>query len=310
MNESALIVLDNSALSSCAGNQALLLKEEALTAAAVIGRVSTAEENIAAAAAQSKLADFRRQIEKARVAAKAPFLELGKKIDDTAKSLVSDINDEELRISKLCGDFHQLQEAKRIAAEKVARLEAEAIEQRRIAEERRILREAAEKEAVARAEAKALQVAQDAERAAAERKIREAKDAESRARAEREAAIQKEHQERAAVELQRQQELAAAKTHDELDKAQERASNAQAAIVVAPVAPVKVAGQNVKADVRIISIDLPTLYRFHANCVKLEPLEGEIKAILMGGGIVKGVVSEFIMKAQAGRSRLEKFVDV
>lgn len=305
-----LIVLDNSALQSAPGTQALALKQEALEAAAVIGRVSTAEENIAAAAAQSKLADFRRQIEKARVAAKAPFLELGKKIDATAKSLVSEIEEEEMRVAKLVGDYFQLQEAKRIAAEKLARLEQERIEQQRIAEERRILREAAEKEASARAEAKALQVAQDAERAAAERKIREAKDAEGRKQAERESAIQKEHQERAAVELQRQQELAAAKTHDELDKAQERASNAQAAIVVAPTAPVKVAGQNVKPSIKIISIDVDMVYRFHRNCVKVEALEGEIKAILLAGGTVKGVTYENVFDAKTGRTKQPFTVDV
>lgn len=309
MNE-ALICLNNTELSAAATAQALALKESALDAAALIGRVSNAEENALAVGAQSQLADFRRQVEKARVEAKAPALEFGKRIDAAAKALVTEVAAEELRISALAGDWASLEEAKRIAAEKLARLEAERIEVARIAEERRILREQAERELKARQEADALASKARAEAAEAEKAIREATNAKARAAAEAIAAKQREENERAAIELQRQKEIADAKTHEQLDDAQARASNAQAAVGVAPVAQAKAAGQTFKSDIEILAVDLPTLYRFHPNCVKLEALHGEIKAIINGGGTVKGVTFRQVTKSQVRSARELRAIEV
>lgn len=306
----ALIALNNADLSAAATAQALVLKNEALDAAALIGRVSNAQENSVAVEAQAKLADFRRQVEKARVEAKAPALEFGKKIDAAAKALSIEVTEEEARVSMLIGNFHQLEEANRKAAEEVARLEAERIEQARIAEERRILRGQAEREVEARRVAAELQKQHDIERATVERAAREAKDAESRKRFEAEAAVQRERHERAAIELARQQELSNAKTHEALDAAQERACIAQAAVVVPTAEPIKAKGQTLKADIEILSVDVHKLYRAHPNCLNLTPLEGEIKSLIRSGVKPQGVKFREIVKAGTRGARTPQAIEV
>lgn len=307
-NDLMILDVEKSSVAFTAG--AALVKERALTSAASVYRVTSGSENDVAAAAQLSLANIRRSVEKARVDAKEPFLEIGRQIDKQAKAFVSEVSTEELRIGKLIGDYHQLQEAKRKAAEELARLEAERIEQARIAEERRIMREAAEKEAAARREAEALASKARAEAAAAQRKIDEAKNAEARAKAVADAEKQRVENERAAIELKRQQELSAAQTHDQLDAAQERASNAQAAVAVPVASPVRAQGQTLKADIEILSVDVHRLYRTHPNCLNLTALDGEIKNLIRAGVKPPGVTFREIVKAGTRGSRTASAIEV
>ena len=237
MSETALMILDRQNLSANKFTDAAqALKDDALATSAIVGRVTSAQENTIAAEAQLKLATLRRTITKAHEEGKRPFLRACQQIDAQKKEYLDEITSEETRITTLIGSYHQLQEAKRQAAEAAARLEAERIENARRAEEQRIHREAVEREAIERRKQEALASKARAEAAEAQRKITDATNAKQRAAAEAAALKQREESERAAIELKRQQELAAAQTHAQLDAAQERASNAQAAVVVAQVA--------------------------------------------------------------------------
>jgi hypothetical protein len=85
---------------------------------------------------------FTRAIEDGRSAAKAPVLELGKKVDTLARDLTVELEAEATRISRLVGTFQQEQE--RIAAE---------ARQRAFEEQERIRKEAEEKQRLADLEA-------------------------------------------------------------------------------------------------------------------------------------------------------------
>lgn len=310
MSDQALIALDQKNLVVTFTQAAEAIKTDALSASALVARVASAEENSVANEALQKLSSLRRVVEKGRQEAKAPIIRFGKNIDAQAEAFVAEVAKEEGRVSKLIGDFFQLEEAKRKAAEQAARLEAERIERLRREEEMRILRVQAEREAAARREQEALAAKQRQEEAEAQRKIREASNAKAREAAEREAKIRREAAEREAIELKRQQDLATAATHEALDAANERASNAQAAIASVPiVAPVRAEGQRVRADWEITITDVWLLARAHGTCVKIEPLIGEIKSLLNAGVKVAGVSAKEVFKAGT-RSTNQKAIDV
>lgn len=325
MSTTALIIRNDMAVGFTA--EAERLKENALKTAALIGRVSNAAENAKAAEAQTALADLRRAVEKARVDSKAPFLNAGKQIDDQAKAFIEEVAEEEKRIMKISGDFHQLQEANRKAEERRIRLEQEAIERRAREEQQRILRAEQERLAEIRREEEKL-AREKAEREAAAtmefdeaaRKVREAANAEARKRAEKEAAALREKQavqdakdredaNRRQIELQRQTELATAKTHEELDKAQERASEAQAAVVSATPMPIRAAGQRVKADIEVTIIDIYLLAKVHPGLVKMEARMTDIKAAIQAGAKIAGVTSREISVVQTTSRRLPAAIE-
>lgn len=127
---SALIVRNDAQLSIAFTEEANALKETALTAAALIGKVTNANEQAEAVTAQREIQQVLSQVEKARRACKEPVLEYGRKIDDAAKRFKEDLDAEMLRISRMVGDFQQLEQAKERAAlaarnEELSRLERE-----------------------------------------------------------------------------------------------------------------------------------------------------------------------------------------
>lgn len=310
MNELSIIVPNNEKLSASINPDALALKEEALEKSAMVARVSDSRENAAAVEAQSALAELRKAVEKSRIKEKAPALEFGRRIDEQAKSFIADVELEERRIGILISNFFTLEEAKRKAAEQAARLEQERIERQAREEQQRILREQAEREFKERQSALELERKASAEKAESERKIREATNAKQREQAEREAKIRAEQAERERIELERQRALAAAKTHEDLDKAQERASNAQAAVVVTPPPVEKAQGQAIKREPKIISVDVDKVYKFHRNCVDVTAKIGEIKSIIKAGGTVTGVVFEWEMQSQVRSARAPAAIEV
>lgn len=309
MSDQALIVRNDNSLTIAFTAAAEAIKEDALSVAALIGKVTNATENDAASAAQQKLSTIRRTVEKARKEAKAPVLAFEDQIDSAAKSFVAEIADEEKRIGALIGDFFSLEEARKRAAAEAARLEAEKIERDRRAEEQRIFREQAEKQAALQREADEKLRVTNAARDAAEKAIREAKSEKARLEAEALAAKHREQAEREAIELKRQQELATAQSHAQLDAAQERASNAQAAVFTAPMAPTRAQGQTVKADLDITVTDIWALARAHPGMVNIEPRLSEIKAAIRSGAKVAGVTYKEIFKSQT-LGRAQKAIEV
>lgn len=325
MSDQALVIRNDAERTIAFLPQATKMKEEALGMAALVGKVENAAENEKAFAAQSALAELRRQVEKARVAAKEPVLDFGRKIDAAAKAFVSDIGNEEMRIATLIGDFQQLEQAKARAAEKARQLEAERVERERQAELRRIAEEQArverERQAELRRIAEAEQAAKralDAERARADQLAREATNAKERAEAEKRrkemeirAAKEREESERARIELERAQALAASESHKAFDAANERFNNEQAAVVSAPVAaPVRAEGQTVKTDVEITVSDIWLLAKAHPTCVKIEPRIAEIKTLLAAGVKVAGIITKEVTKSSARTAYQPKAIDV
>lgn len=128
MSEQALIQRNDAALSVTYTAQALALKETALALSGVVGKVTNADENQAAVAAQTELYKVKTLAEKARKAAKEPVLEYGKRIDTAAKEFVAELDEEMLRISKLIGDFQTLEQAKARAADQLRMQELAKIE--------------------------------------------------------------------------------------------------------------------------------------------------------------------------------------
>lgn len=252
---------------------AIQAKEAALEASALIGRVTNDNEELQAHEAQRSLDSLARFCEKSRVMVKAPVLELGKKIDKAAKDFAAELEDEAKRISALVGGYAAFKEAKRKAAEAAALLEQQRIQREREAEERRI-----------REEAVAAQRKLDEEAAALARKAAEAKNKEEAAQLE----LQR-------IELQRQKDQAAATTLKQMDDIAEQASNAAAAVVVAPVA--KLEGQVIRHDWEITVTDPHGLARMHPGCVKIEPRLTEIKLILNAGGTVQGIIAKKVVSA-------------
>lgn len=93
------------------------LKDQALELAAVIGRVTTAEEQQAAVDAQKAIALMLKHVERSRQKVKEPVLVLAKLIDDAAKAFTKDLADEDMRIGKMVSDFQALELAKVRAAQ-------------------------------------------------------------------------------------------------------------------------------------------------------------------------------------------------
>jgi len=107
-----------------------------------------------------------------------------------------------------------------------------------------------------------------------------------------EAARQKELDE---LERKRQEELSNAKSHEDMDKINERANQEAAAVRV--VAPARVEGQIVREDWDIQITDVWLLARSHPGCIKIEPRMSEIRQLLDAGIKVAGVSAKKIVKA-------------
>jgi uncharacterized protein YjbJ (UPF0337 family) len=133
MSTEALISLNNTTLTAEFTPQASKLKEEALTVSAAIGKVTDQAENANAVEAQKALAEVIKLVEQARKAAKDPVLAFGKKIDEQAKGFVEELAAEQWRVSRLVGDFQQLEAKKAQAARQAERDRLTALEKERLA---------------------------------------------------------------------------------------------------------------------------------------------------------------------------------
>lgn len=290
MSNQALIRLDWQAQQASMTEAAAALKNYALELAALIGKVNDASTQEAAVAAQKELAEIKTQAEKARKAAKAPALEFGRRIDQAHETFMADIEDELLRITRLIGDFQQLEQAK-----------ARAAEQARIAEERRIQEERRQ------AELAAIRAA-EAERAKLEAAEREIARQSSEATSKRAKELLAQQQ----AEIDRQRALAEAKSHEELDRINAQASQAAAALADKPkYEPVRATGQRVVEDWDITVSDIWALARAHPACVTITPRLSEIKGLLKAGvEKIPGVVARPTVKAGVTRGRQIAAIEV
>ena len=164
---STLILKDTTLGVPVIARSALKLKQDALAAAKPVKRVENPEEQQLAVAVLKDLKSIRKAMEDTRKLVKAPVIELGKKIDDTARDFMQELDREENRVQGLINHYQreELRKQREVEQElerqrqETARLEAEAQKQRETAE---------------------LAVDPDAQRAAAREAARLEKEAEER----------------------------------------------------------------------------------------------------------------------------------
>ena len=149
-------------------SDAITLRDAALETAAIIGRVTNADEQEQAVAAQKELAAVIKLCEASRKAVKEPFITIGRTIDKTAKLFLADCEDEKERLGALVGHY-QYEEQEKARLAEVAR---KAAENERLAE---IERETQAAIAKAAEEKKSLEEI-DAIRDAASEKVAEIQD--------------------------------------------------------------------------------------------------------------------------------------
>jgi hypothetical protein len=264
-----LIVAPTLAPDAISATDAALQQRDELLARARRGKAITSPASYARAAELLReLTAFTRTIEDTRVAVKAPILDVGKRIDATAKALTLDVQAEASRISGLVGTYQaevrrQEEEARRRAWEEQERirLEAEAKERAAREAEERARREAEEK---ARAEQAAIAAAAERARSEAGRAKREAELKAAQERAEQERAAREQADREAAAKREEEQRAAAAKA-------------AQA--VVVSVAP-KISGMAVGSDLKFEVTNLVELYEAAPYLVTLSPNVAAIKNAL------------------------------
>lgn len=141
---------------------AAIVRDDAIAAAGWVAQVASHAQFGAAAEALKGLRSVAKSVEVSRTAIKAPVLDLGKKIDATAKAFVAEVDQE---ITRLTGLMTQWEiEQRRLAAE-AERQRQEEERRARAAEEAKLAEIRRQQEAAARAE---MLANTEAERAAAE----------------------------------------------------------------------------------------------------------------------------------------------
>src|SRR2546430_1621857 len=101
----ALILIDHAGLTANATDECQAIIDEALAVGALIGVVRNAEENTAAADAQTRIKVVMREIDSAHRAAKDPIVQLGRKLDALKSGLLAELDREYGRIGQLSAEF-------------------------------------------------------------------------------------------------------------------------------------------------------------------------------------------------------------
>lgn len=249
--------------------------DNALAAAAMIGKVATVEQQENAVAAQRSLKQLVNDIEKVRKQLTEPALAFQRQVMAAAKEATTPLETEYGRLSDLIADF-AMQERRRAqeAQEKIERerREAEAKARKEAEEKERAIREQAERERIA------------AELEAKRKQEEFAKSPEGLAQAEafrlKQQQEAKEREARQAEQLRRIQEQ---------EEARIRAERERAALQAQAHAPQKAAGQVVREEWEITISNPHALAVAHPDCVKIEPRLQVIKAKLDAGMQLPGV---------------------
>jgi hypothetical protein len=168
---------------------AIVRREAALAASALVGQVRDSGQQDQAVLAQRQLAELQREIEAARKQVKGPVLDLGREIDRVASEFLADVVDEVTRISAALGDYQALEMKRQQAAERAARLEAERIERERREQEERVAEQIERERQAALAAAKSHEEIDRIEREAADRQRDEQERLEREARLQQLAAL-------------------------------------------------------------------------------------------------------------------------
>ena len=106
---------------------AIEARDGILAAAKTVITIADADQLQVSGDVLREIDSFLKRIEASRETVKAPVLEVGRQIDDTAKTLTLELGDEKKRLRDIIGKFQAEQERLRLKAEKLAREEEEKI---------------------------------------------------------------------------------------------------------------------------------------------------------------------------------------
>ncbi|MDE2098715.1 MAG: hypothetical protein KGL39_15785 [Patescibacteria group bacterium] len=269
---------------------ALARKEAALEASALIGKVTNAAENDAAAKARAQLKAVFRDFERSRVAMKEPALQYGRDVDRAVAPHKDELDQEDGRLAELVSEFALAERRRMAEEERLQRAELERIEREKQQELQRIADEQARVERQAR-EA----------REAAERLAQAATDDQAKAAAEA-ARVESER-------LQREAEKTAQESKAAVETVEARAGQA-AYYESRPVLPTKARGQSERDDWEVEVTNPYDLAKFHPDCVTITPLIGKVKAALNEGRVLQGVRARKILTVNQRAARTPAVINI
>lgn len=287
---------------------ALQTRDEALSNAALIGRVENADQNKQAVDAHIFLKRVATSFEKARKTLKEPLIEAGRQLDRAVATELAEIEKEIGRIGQLTSEF-QLAEQRRIREEQEAQQrEIERIEREKQAEIQRIAREQSAREAEARRVAEEAERKAREEREAAAKAARDATNKKEREAAEKLLQESAKAEEARRIERERLAAASAAQAASELQLANERASAATLA-EAKPIVAQRSVGQVVKTSWEYEVVNPILFAKMHPDCVqweKLPVIAAQITQHLSSGMTLKGVTAKQVTKStvRAGTSPL------
>ena len=254
-----LIERNDAALAVRVTPEAEAMRESALQAAAMVGKVDNDERNAVAIVAQVELKRLINRVEADRKEVKGPVLDFGRLIDQTAKDFIVEPEAELKRVSVAVDEYATVQLARQRAAENATRLEQEKIEQ----DKRRAMMDAARAEA---AELGKIQAA-----AAQDKAITQA-------------------------EIDRQTQLAQAATMDAMDAVNDKFGRMAAEVTT--VVSTKPEAQSIREELEFEVVDVHVLYRHAPHLVDMTPRRREIKEALQNGMTLPGVTSRKVVRSR------------
>ena len=257
--------------------------DNALAAAAMIGKVATVEQQRNAVEAQKGLKVLINQIEKVRKELTEPALAFQRQVMAAAKSAAVELENEYTRLGDLAATFaaaERRREQEALAKIEEERQEAERKAREEAATKERAIREQAERErleAEEEAKRKQAEFAASPEGQAQAEAFRLQQEKEAKERAEREAESIRLNREREEKRIREERERAAA------------ASAAHAAQ--------QARGQVVREEWEVKVVDARALGLAYPNAVKFEPMMGEVKRLLDSGLTLPGVIARKVTKS-------------
>lgn len=296
IESNALIIVPRFVVAPIQTPAAFLVEiNDAVALEALLGKVSTPKENDLATDAQAKQKAVLKKIEDARVAVKAPFLEMCRLIDTKAAELRNELEKECGRLNSLTIPYGKMILRQQSEERERQRVELEKIEADK---QREIKRLADEQTAKDNAAKKAQQEAEQAQREAetAQRELdriaalpptQEPAPETVALAAKVEVAKSLTTQAATLTTAARESSFLVAAT---VERIEEQAGNA-AYLSSRPIQANTSRGQRLARDWDIEVVNAYELAKFHPSCVKIEPLIGEIKNCLREGIVIKGITA-------------------
>ena len=289
---------------------ALAQIEAALSACALIGKVTNRAENDTAVTAMKSLKSLSLSLERERKALKEPYIEAGRAIDRVVAKARKELDHRNGEIECLVKDFILLEQQRIREEQEAQERELARIEDEKQAALAKIAAEAAEAERKAREAAEAERLRIQAEREAAEKLAREATNKKQREAAEAARIEAERWSEAARIKAERRSEAAAKIAADQAARITESA-DAQTALESKPIEITRTAGQTVRKQWVVKQINDLQLLRARPDLArKIEWDMVAIKEILSAGGKLPGVTAMEDLRVTTRTNGRQAVIDV